>query len=349
MARNSGIIGPLRIPTSTIGPGIHDMFNVYNYRKANRFPTAARVSAVLPTYTYNEGQSASVLLTTYDFPNGTLFVKTNTVSGNLINSDFSSPSNLVTNGSTVNISSGSGSFSFTISNDATSDGTDVFYFSFHLISTTGPELGRTLNITINDTSTSPAALTIVEQGASPTDPGRGFFIDAYNSGPADDTVVNVNTPFPIYFNGQFFNKVGLHSNSYIVFSSNTATNWSPGSNVPYYSYTATNPAFYSLGVSVASYSAEGQDTGAYFLGYRTIGTTQFQLRFEGYWPWYAPSSINRIWNCLFDTSSNQILLDTYQMTQEGSSPGNRIRTKTTNTFNYLHPNVTQPNTRYLIT
>lgn len=347
--RNSSIIGPKKAPSNTNAPGIHDMFNVYNYKKNNIFPNS--VSAVItvnPTQ-YNEGSTIIFNITTYDFPSGTLYVRANNVSQNspLIDTDFSSPTRFISDGSTVTISSSSGQFVLVMSNDSLADGTDVFNLSFHLFSTGGPLVGRSADITILDTSNTPPPPTITNIGASGANLGSGAYIQAYTVASSDEVLVTVNTPFPIIFLGQSFTRLGIHSNSYIMFGSSTTTFPSP-----FFVFQATNPAQYAIGVSAASWPAEGQDTGVDFIGYRTVGSNIFEIYWQGYYPWYSAGTsrdINgREWKCIFNTTDNSIIIETYRMPQEGSSPGNRIRLKTNNSFVLVNGEVTAYNTRYRI-
>ena len=118
-----------------------------------------RLLGALPTYSVspsasslNEGSSVTFTVTTTNVPNGTtLYWSTNTVSGTVNASDFSDTAN----SGTVTINSNSGTIVRTLSNDVTTEGTEIFQLQIRTGSTSGEIVATSSNITINDTSLAP--------------------------------------------------------------------------------------------------------------------------------------------------------------------------------------------------
>lgn len=106
----------------------------------------------------NEGSSVTftINITSGNFSSGTLYW-TLLVSGSVTNADFSSPSLAVTNGGSVNISGSTGSVTFTLSNDVTTESVaESFQFRLRAVSTSGSIITTSSSVTINDTSTGAA-------------------------------------------------------------------------------------------------------------------------------------------------------------------------------------------------
>jgi len=93
----------------------------------------------------NEGQTVTFTITTTNFPDGDLYWSTN---GGVNASDFDEN---ITSGS-ISISSNSGSFSLTASEDTTTEGSESFTVDLKTGSTSGTTVDSTNSITINDTS-----------------------------------------------------------------------------------------------------------------------------------------------------------------------------------------------------
>jgi len=112
-----------------------------------------RFYAVSPsTSSVNEGSSVTFTVTTTNVPNGTtLYWSTNTVSGTVNASDFSDSA---TSGS-FTITSGSGTVVRTLSNDATTEGSESFQLQIRTDSTSGEIVTTSSTVTIGDTSLNP--------------------------------------------------------------------------------------------------------------------------------------------------------------------------------------------------
>lgn len=113
--------------------------------------------AISPSSTsVNEGTTVTFTVTTTGFGSGTLYWTLTGISGTINNTDFSSPASAVTAGGSVTITNNSGSFAVTLSNDATTEGTESFAAQLRTISTTGTIVKTSSTITVADTSTTPA-------------------------------------------------------------------------------------------------------------------------------------------------------------------------------------------------
>ena len=104
------------------------------------------------TSTVNEGSTVTYTVATTNFGSGTLYWTIEAVSGTINNADFSNPANAVTAGGSVAIVSNSGSFSLTISNDITTEGTESYLVRLRITSTSGTIVATSNTITITDSS-----------------------------------------------------------------------------------------------------------------------------------------------------------------------------------------------------
>jgi len=104
------------------------------------------------TATVNEGSTINYTVSTTNFGSGTLYFTIEGVSGTINNADFSSPANAVSAGGEVTITSNSGSFSLTISNDVTTEGTESYRVNLRKTSTSGTIVATSNTTTISDSS-----------------------------------------------------------------------------------------------------------------------------------------------------------------------------------------------------
>ena len=115
-------------------------------------PDGIQYSISPSTTSVNEGSSVTFTITTVGFGSGTLYWTLEAVSGTVNNSDFSSPANAVNPGGSVTITNNSGSFSVTLANDATTEGTESFLSRLRTGSTSGTIVATSATVTISDTS-----------------------------------------------------------------------------------------------------------------------------------------------------------------------------------------------------
>lgn len=105
------------------------------------------------TTSVNEGSSVTFTVSTTNVNNITMYYSVSAVSGSISGSDFTSGS---TTGSFF-LSGNAGSFTLTMSNDVTTEGTEQFLVYLRIDSTVGTIVATSSTITINDTSQTPSA------------------------------------------------------------------------------------------------------------------------------------------------------------------------------------------------
>lgn len=152
MRRNSGIIGFKNSITQNNGTGIHDTFDIYNYKKLNKWPLMSTVSAVVSvnTTSINEGQQFICTLQTWGLDIGaTVSYAIKVSNGNFQGTDFVE----ATTGTLAIPAGYTSQVSFTANNDTYTEGTEVFYIEFKY---NGNIIATTPNVTVNDTSTGTA-------------------------------------------------------------------------------------------------------------------------------------------------------------------------------------------------
>jgi hypothetical protein len=121
------------------------------------------------TTSLNEGSSVTFTVST-NVPSGTtLYWSTNAISGTIDGSDFNDG---VTTGSFI-ITNDTGSFSRTLANDATTEGSESFQIQIRTGSASGPIVATSSTITIGDTSLTPTysvspSTTSINEGSSVT-------------------------------------------------------------------------------------------------------------------------------------------------------------------------------------
>lgn len=104
------------------------------------------------TATVDEGSTISYTVSTTNFGSGTLYWTIEGVSGTINDADFSSPASAVSAGGSVTITANSGSFSLTISNDVTTEGTESYRVNLRKTSTSGTIVATSNTTTITDSS-----------------------------------------------------------------------------------------------------------------------------------------------------------------------------------------------------
>lgn len=165
----------INIPTS----GIIDMSDFYNSSVSSFLisPSATNV---------NEGDTVTFTITTTNF-SGDLYWSIST--GSMSNSDFTSPANAVTSGGTVFISGNTGTISFVINEDLTTEGTENFSLILKANSPTGLTVAQSSSITVNDTSQSVVPSYSLSGPASVTE-GNTLTIILTTTNVPDGTVLN---------------------------------------------------------------------------------------------------------------------------------------------------------------
>jgi hypothetical protein len=126
------------------------------------------------TTSVNEGSSVTFTVRSIS-SSGTLYWTLEAVSGTVNNQDFSSPASAVSSGGSVTITNGSGSFSVTLNNDASTEGAETFRARLRTGSTSGTIVATSSTVTINDTSVTttttaapfPNISNVIAYGAGP--------------------------------------------------------------------------------------------------------------------------------------------------------------------------------------
>jgi hypothetical protein len=143
--------GGLYVALAVTGVPTSGTISMNNLRNKTYVPSAG-YSVGLSATSINEGSSVTCTLTTTGVADGTvLYWTTGTVTGTINGADFSDSA---TSGS-FTITSNSGSFSRTLTNDVTTEGTEAFNLQIHTGSTAGPVVATSGTITVADTSVAP--------------------------------------------------------------------------------------------------------------------------------------------------------------------------------------------------
>jgi len=140
--------------------------------------TSVEIYSITPNVTsVDEGGSVTFTVTTQGVPSGTtLYWTTQTISGTINNSDFTSG----TSSGSFTINNNTGSIVRAIREDFTTEGTESFRLLVRTVSTSGTVVATSATVTINDTSRTP---TVVPNITSVTEGGSVTF-----------TVTTVNVP-----------------------------------------------------------------------------------------------------------------------------------------------------------
>lgn len=113
--------------------------------------TAETYSVVESTTSANEGDIVTFTINTTNISDGTdLYWSLGVVSGSVTTADFADPTS-----GTVTINNNTASVSITITQDATTEGSEEFVFQLRTNSISGTIVANSSNITINDTSLTP--------------------------------------------------------------------------------------------------------------------------------------------------------------------------------------------------
>jgi hypothetical protein len=168
MKRNSGLIGPKRLPTITNTVGMYDTFDQYNARRNNTWAATPSFDSISFSSgaSFNEGTLFTITVNTSNVITGTtLFFTIETVAGTVNTSDFTDFS---TTGSFL-INSNTGSFNKQLTFDGTSEPGDAFVVRIRTGSTSGTVVISTGTITIlNPTFSIAPTSSSFNEGASLT-------------------------------------------------------------------------------------------------------------------------------------------------------------------------------------
>lgn len=172
-------------------------------------------------------------------------------------------------------------------------------------------------------------------------PGDGSFTALY-SGPTgvDEGHVELDIGWSFIYNGVSYSRLGISSNSYILFGTGSTT-----FTYPSYIFSAASPAF--PGIGVCCDDVGNNDTNYQYVGYRNVDASTFQVRWKGGYP-YNQTSVNRIWDMTFYKNTNSIRIDFYQIASKNATGiGSVIALKSSSAF---LSNTTSPanNTAYTI-
>lgn len=156
------------IKSTKTGSPFSNIFSRTKSEGSNPPPRTYNITANVSSL--NEGASATFTINTTNVPNGTtLYWTTNTISGTINSSDFSDGN---TSGS-FTITNNSGTVVRTLSNDATTEGSESFQLQIRTDSTVGSIVATSATITISDTSLDPTysvspSPTTVNEGSAVT-------------------------------------------------------------------------------------------------------------------------------------------------------------------------------------
>jgi len=179
------------------------------------------------------------------------------------------------------------------------EGNEIWVMDVRTGSITGTLIGTSSPATtVLDTSVGHALGAFTDTLSS--DPGDAAFTALYSGGAMDEGSVLVDTGITFLFQGASMTRIGIHSNSYVVFGTSAST-------FTYASYVwnATQPAFPGVGCCAGNDSSN--DGNYQYVGYRTV-SGGFQIRFKGAVP-YSTGTVNRIWDLTVYSGSNQIKVE----------------------------------------
>lgn len=332
MRRNSSIIGGLKNPSAQSelsDSGIFDLFDQCMYSKSgiwqNKF-----INTSLNLSSINETNSITVLIsvTAGAYPVGTYYFSIEAVSGTITAGDFAIGALSGSFSLTGTYASSSGTISLSTTTDAFTEGSEQFNVTIRSGSVSGTILATTSTITILDTSlTGSATSATFASTTMSSDPGDAAFTALYSGSAIDEANVSVDVGFTFNFLGGTYSRVGINSNSYVVFGiSSPATTFT----YPYYSFTASSPAFPAIGV--CAHPGSSTDENYQFVGYRTVSSGVFQIRWKGGYP-YSFTSVNRIWDMTFTSASSTIKLELRTINaKDASGSGSYVVAKNSTTF-----------------
>lgn len=172
------------VPDTTLNTSIPTTgdLSISNFRGSSK-----TTFSVLPNSTnINEGDTVTFTVSTTDFGSGTLYWTLSTISGTITNGDFSSPSSVLSGGS-VSVVNNLGSVSFTLANDALTEGTESFRLNLRINSTSGTVVATSSTVTVADTSLTPT-FSLTRSAASVIE-GNSFIITLTTTNVANGTVI----------------------------------------------------------------------------------------------------------------------------------------------------------------
>jgi len=214
----------------------------------------------------NEGSTMTFTVTTTNVSNGTTLYWTLENVSNWESSDQSATSGSFT------VSGGSGTFSFTITSDGYTEGTEQFLARVRVNSTSGTIIGTSATISINDTSTGtpePTGYVLTAGTKAPvfgagggTYPPSGW--TGLQNGSVDDNFVNANIP-SFTINSTSYTTVSIGSNTYLTFGGGSSA-WS--------GLSSSNPALNKIHMGAADNSYQRVST-------VSSGTNFTRIRYEG--------------------------------------------------------------------
>ena len=143
---------------ATAGSAIISVVLATDYALNTDTSAPAPTFAVAPSAnTVNEGANITFTVTTTNFGSGTLYWATG---GTASNADF------VANSGTVSVTSNSGSFVISTAADLTTEGSETFFVQLRTDSGSGNIVATSSNVTISDTSVTPAPTFAVAPAAN---------------------------------------------------------------------------------------------------------------------------------------------------------------------------------------
>lgn len=303
MRSNTGVIGPARNDTTSGAPGVHGLADHYGNVTAGTWPAGTAWATVVPDVAAcNEGDTVVFTVNAYS-PTGqtTLWwAMIITVQGVMATGDFADSAYA----GSVAMTPGpygllTGTVPRTWRNDVLTEGTEVFAMTIAL-SNGGPVIATSTNVAVVDTSVGAHALGAFADTLS-SDPGDGAFTALYSGAAVDEGSVQVDTGITFLVQGASMTRIGINTNSYVVFGTG-ATTFSP---YPNYVWNDTQPAFPGVGCCAGNDTVN--DGNYQFVGYRTV-SGGFQIRFKGGVP-YSFATVNRIWDLTVFSGSNQIRVE----------------------------------------
>ena len=215
----------------------------------------------------------------------------------------------------------------TWANDVATEGTETFVMDVRIGSITGTVIGTSSPATtVADTSVASAHALGAFTDTLSSDPGDGAFTVLYSGGALDEGSVQVDTGITFLVQGASMTRIGINTNSYVVFGTSAST-----FSYPNYVWNDTQPAFPGVGCCAGNDSSN--DGNYQFVGYRSVAGG-FQIRFKGAVP-YSQATVNRIWDLTVYSGSNQIKVEYRALsTTAGTTYGNLIAFKSATAVTY---------------
>lgn len=218
-----------------INPASNTLVINYNTVPAPTYAIAPNVSSV------NEGGTVTYTVTTTNFGSGTLYWTHVTGSGLVGAADMTDSSS----SGSVSISSNTGSFTRTLNNDLSTEGTETLRIQLRTGSTGGTVVATASDVSIGDTSTTPTVTvspTTIPNGTAGTGYSQSFFALVNGS----------NTPASFYYTGSIppslqFTQFGSTGGGYYIGAtlSGTPNIYDDAGTWTFTVYAQTNNGFYA--------------------------------------------------------------------------------------------------------